>query len=77
MDYLGNHRATRNMRPALLAVSALVAALAVGGTAETAAAHGPAHENTASYADAGAGHKAAAQPAGCDAYASHLRSPGR
>ena len=39
MKHLGHHRTSRSVRPGFLAVSALVAAVAVGGTAGTAAGH--------------------------------------
>lgn len=40
MKHLGHHRTSRSIRPGFLAISALVAAVAVGMTAGTAAAHG-------------------------------------
>jgi Ca2+-binding RTX toxin-like protein len=43
MKDIRHHQDSRTTRPALLAVSALVAAAALGGTAGPAAAHGPAH----------------------------------
>ena len=42
MKHLGHHRTSRGVRPKFLAVSAVVAAVAVGGTAGTAAGHGAA-----------------------------------
>jgi Ca2+-binding RTX toxin-like protein len=43
MKHVKHRQRTRTTRPTFLAVSALVAAAALGGTAGPAAAHGPAH----------------------------------
>jgi len=43
MKHVKHRQRTRTMRPTFLAISALVAAAALGGTAGPAAAHGPAH----------------------------------
>ncbi len=43
MKHVTHRQRIRTMRPTFLAVSALVAAAALGGTAGPAAAHGPAH----------------------------------
>jgi len=43
MKHVRHHQDSRTVRPALLAVSALVAAAAIGGTAGSAAAHGAHH----------------------------------
>ena len=49
MTNVGHHTDSRIMRPALLGISALVAAAALGGTAGPAAAHGSHGHKAASY----------------------------